>query len=396
MTTTAGIMNPRGDLDEPNFTPVSPADDARTILVNNVSWGGVLAGVVAGLVTQLVLNLVGIGIGASTLNPMTGDNPSASGFSIGAGIWWAVSGIIAAFVGGYIASRLSGRPKSSTGGWHGLTSWALTTLVIFYLLSTAVGSLIGGAFSTVSSAIGGVGHAVTSAAQTAAPALTQGTDPVGAMQQALSAPAANDPGNMKDATTALAKALATGDDAQVADAREKVAQAMAKSQNIPIDQARSRVASYEQQYRDKAAAVKQQAAEAADTAAKSVVPRSSSRQLGSDPWRHRGVVRRQGRHRGPDRHGTVHPQRARRSEKTTRRDVIDDPGRLDRRLSAADYKPAATHHGARSFGLGAQSSNPALRSTPWQSRPSPPSSTPAITPRAPPKPYGRLASRRPM
>ncbi len=157
-------------------------------MINNVSWGGVLAGVVAGLVTQLILNLIGIGIGASTLNPMTGDNPSASGFSIGAGLWWAVSGIIAAFVGGYIASRLSGRPKPSTGGWHGLTSWALTTLIVFYLLSTAVGSLIGGAFNTVSSAIGGVGHAVGTVAQTAVPALSQGTDPVGAMQQALSAP----------------------------------------------------------------------------------------------------------------------------------------------------------------------------------------------------------------
>ena len=259
-----------GDGDTPNLSPVSPADDARTILVNNVSWGGVLAGVVAGLVTQLILNMIGIGIGASTLNPMTGDNPSAGGFSVGAGIWWALSGIIAAFVGGYIASRLSGRPKSSTGGWHGLTSWALTTLVVFYLLSTAVGSLVGGAFNTVSGAIGGVSHAVGVAAQTAVPALSQGTDPVASMQQALSAPAANDPGNMKDATTSLAKAMVTGDDAQVADAREKVAQAMAKQQNIPVDQARTRVATYEQQFRDKAAQAKQQAAETADIAAKSV------------------------------------------------------------------------------------------------------------------------------
>ncbi|MGI3903212.1 MAG: hypothetical protein ACRYGP_04705 [Janthinobacterium lividum] len=269
-TTTADRMRGDGSLDEANLSPVSPADDARTILVNNVSWGGVLAGVVAGLVTQLILNMIGIGIGASTLNPMTGDNPSAGNFSIGAGVWWALSGIIAAFVGGYVASRLSGRPKASTGAWHGLTSWALTTLVVFYLLSTAVGGLIGGAFNTVSGAIGGVGHAVGSAAQTAVPVLSQGTDPVGAMQQALSAPAANDPGNMKDATTSMAKAMMTGDDAQIADAREKVAQAMSKSQGIPIDQARTRVSAYETQFREKAAQAKQQAAEAADVAAKSV------------------------------------------------------------------------------------------------------------------------------
>ena len=260
-TTTTGRSRGDSNLDDTNLTPVSPADDARTILVNNVSWGGVLAGVVAGLVTQLILNLIGIGMGASTLNPMTSDNPTASGFSIGAGIWWAVSGIVAAFVGGYIASRLSGRPKASTGAWHGLTSWALTTLVIFYLLTTAVGGLIGGAFNTVSSAIGGVGHAVGTAAQTAVPVLFQGTDPVGAMQQALSAPVDDPATAMKDATTSLAKAMVTGDDAQIADAREKVAQAMAKQQNIPVDQARARVASYEQQFRDKAAQAKQQAAE---------------------------------------------------------------------------------------------------------------------------------------
>ena len=270
MATTTGTTPHRGDLDGPNLTAVSPADDARTILINDVSWGGVLAGVVAGLVTQLILNLIGVGIGASTLNPMTGDNPTASGFSIGAGIWWALSGIIAAFVGGYVASRLSGRPKASTGSWHGLTSWALTTLVIFYLLTTAVGGLIGGAFNTVSGAIGGVGHAVGTAAQTAVPALSQGTDPVGAMQQALSAPAANEPGNFKDATAALAKAMVSGDDAQVADAREKVAQALAKQQNIPVDQARARVSAYETQFRDKAAQAKQKAEEAADVAAKTV------------------------------------------------------------------------------------------------------------------------------
>ena len=271
MATTTGTTPHRGDLDGPNLTAVSPADDARTILINDVSWGGVLAGVVAGLVTQLILNLIGVGIGASTLNPMTSDNPTASGFSIGAGIWWALSGIVAAFVGGYVASRLSGRPKASTGSWHGLTSWALTTLVIFYLLTTAVGGLIGGAFNTVSGAIGGVGHAVGTAAQTAVPALSQGTDPVGAMQQALSAPAANDTAAaMKDATTSLAKAMVSGDDAQIADAREKVAQAMAKQQNIPIDQARARVSAYETQFRDKAAQAKQQAEQAADVAAKTV------------------------------------------------------------------------------------------------------------------------------
>lgn len=269
-TTTVDTPRSRGDGDAPNFSPVSPADDARTILVNNVSWGGVLAGVVAGLVTQLILNMIGIGFGASTLNPMTGDNPSAGGFSLGAGLWWALSGIVAAFVGGYIASRLSGRPKASTGGWHGLTSWALTTLVIFYLLSTAVGSLVGGAFSTVSGALGGLGHSVATAAQTAAPALTQSADPFASIEQGVQGTTGNDPAALKAATVSSMRALVTGDEAQAADARERAAQALSKSQSISVEEARTRVASYEKQYRDRVASAKQQAAETADTAAKAV------------------------------------------------------------------------------------------------------------------------------
>jgi hypothetical protein len=70
-------------------------------MINQISWGAVLAGVVVALVTQIVLNMLGIGIGAATLNPVAGDSPSATSFSIGAAIWFALSGILAALAGGY-------------------------------------------------------------------------------------------------------------------------------------------------------------------------------------------------------------------------------------------------------------------------------------------------------
>src|ERR671921_2619698 len=144
----------RGDDDAPHMSPVTPAEDARTIMLNRVSWGAVLAGVVVALVTQLILNLLGIGLGAATLDPAAGagENPAASTFSIGAGIWFALSGILASLAGGYAAGRLAGKPKESTAGWHGLTAWALTTLVVFFLLSTAVGGILGGAYRTVAGA----------------------------------------------------------------------------------------------------------------------------------------------------------------------------------------------------------------------------------------------------
>jgi hypothetical protein len=268
----------RGDFDAPHISPVTPAEDARTIMVNKVSWGAVLAGVVVGLVAQLILNMIGIGIGASTLDPGAGAgaNPSISGFSIGAGIWWTVSGILAALAGGYAAGRLGGIPKGSTAGWHGLVAWALTTLVVFYLLTSAVGGILGGAFRTVTSAAGNVastaGGAVQTATQAAAPSLASGgTDPFSSIEQSLrGASGGNDPAALRDAATAAVRAAITGDQAKAEEARERAAQAIAKAQNVPVEQARTQVQQYEQQYRETVDSAKRKATEAADAAAKAV------------------------------------------------------------------------------------------------------------------------------
>ncbi|MDB5667037.1 hypothetical protein [Cypionkella sp.] len=123
----------RGDTDAPHMSPATPAEDVRTIMINQISWGAVMAGVVLTLALQLILNMLGIGIGAASLNPGQGPgaNPEAATLGIGAGIWFLAAGVIASFVGGYAAGRLGGKPKESTSGWHGLVTWALSTLLIF-------------------------------------------------------------------------------------------------------------------------------------------------------------------------------------------------------------------------------------------------------------------------
>jgi hypothetical protein len=255
----------------PHMSPVTPAEDMRTVLINNVSWAAVLAGVVLSLVIQLLLNMLGVGIGAATINPMEAGNPSASSFSIGAGIWWLVSGIIAAFAGGIVAGRLSGRPKESTAGWHGLTTWALTTLVVFWLLTSAIGGLIGGAFGALGSAASSLGKTASTAAQTAAPALANTTDPFSGIEQQIREKTGGaDPQASRDAAVSAVRAAITGDQQQAQAARDQAAQALAQSQNISVDQARDQVAQYEQQYRAAADRAKQQAMEAADAATKIV------------------------------------------------------------------------------------------------------------------------------
>ena len=257
----------------PHMSPVTPVEDMRTVLINNVSWGAVMAGVVLSLVTHLLLNMLGVGIGAATIHPMADGNLSASSFSIGAGIWWVVSGILAALVGGIVAGRLSGRPKESTAGWHGVTTWALTTLVIFWLLTSALGGLIGGAFN----ALGSAASALGTAAQSAAPMLaaTQ-VDPFGAIEQQIRERTGGeaDPQAARDAAVNAVRAAFTGSEEDAQAARDRAAQALARAQNTSEDQAREQIAQYEQQYRAAAERAKQQAMETADAATK-IVSRAS-------------------------------------------------------------------------------------------------------------------------
>ncbi len=258
--------------DAPHISPATMAEDAHTTMVSRISWGAVLAGVVVALVTQLLLNMLGIGIGAATLNPVEGDNPSAMSLSIGAGIWFALSTILAALAGGYAAGRLAGVLRESTAGWHGLTAWALTTLVIFYLLGSTVGGLLGGAYRGMTNALGNVSSAVASTAETAAQiAVARIADPFSSIEESIrSAIPGNDPAILRDAAIAAVRAVVTGDPQQAAEARERAAQVIARAQNISVEDARTQVQQYAQRYRQAADHAKQQVTQAADAAAKTV------------------------------------------------------------------------------------------------------------------------------
>lgn len=245
-------------------------DPAATAAFNKISWGAIFAGVAVALSIQFLLNLLGVGIGAAVLDPGTSDNPDASTFSIAGGIWFVIAGIVSAFVGGYIASRVSGRPSNTTGGFHGLTSWAVTTLVVLYLLTTSVGGLIGGAFSGLSSVVGGAGQAAATAVTAAAPAIANTTNPMAGIEQQIRNTTGNDPEALQNAAVAAVQAAVTGDEATAEDARVRAADAVAKAQNIPVDQARTQVDQYEKTYRENVAAAKQQAIDAAQAATAAV------------------------------------------------------------------------------------------------------------------------------
>ncbi len=106
------------------------------------AWGAIFAGSIVALAVQIFFSVLGLGIGISLINPLV--EQGFGSISGGAGIWILITTVISLFIGGWFASRLSGAYKSTYGVLQGLVSWGLATLVSFYLMTTAVGSVMSG------------------------------------------------------------------------------------------------------------------------------------------------------------------------------------------------------------------------------------------------------------
>lgn len=115
-------------------------------VISHVSWGAILAGTVVVLVVQLTLAMLGLGLGLYAMEPGEG---LTAGLGIGAMIWWVISAIVGLFLGGWVASRLSGIQTKTDGMLHGFVTWGLASLVTVYLLTTTVGAFIGGGMSLI-------------------------------------------------------------------------------------------------------------------------------------------------------------------------------------------------------------------------------------------------------
>jgi hypothetical protein len=230
-----------------------------------VSWRAVLAGVVVALVVQVLLSVLGGAIGLAFVDPTRGDNPDAGVITVIAIIWWTLSGIIAAWAGGVTAGRLSGMPATSTAAWHGLIAWATTTLIIFYLLTTAVGALVGGAFS----ALGTVAGSAAGAATTVAPAVAEAVDPFAAVETNIDdAIGVRDPAAARSALAGLVRSAFLAEDDAAEPAMDRAAEALARATRTSPEQAREQLAAWKADFDQAVADAETQAREAADTARK--------------------------------------------------------------------------------------------------------------------------------
>lgn len=141
--------------DRSNSTGVPP-------FYRRISWGAIFAGLILVLAIQLVLSLLGLSIGAGTVDPLTEVDP-VKGLGTGALAWFGISLLVALFIGGWAAGRLSGSMQRMDSALHGLLCWGVSSLALFYLMTTGIGSLFGATSKVLGSTLAFAGKAAASA-----------------------------------------------------------------------------------------------------------------------------------------------------------------------------------------------------------------------------------------
>ncbi|MXV53205.1 hypothetical protein GS399_19745 [Pedobacter sp. HMF7647] len=129
-----------------------------------ISWAAVFAGLIIAVFIQLALTLLGVAIGMSTVDAVGGDTPG-KGLAIGSGIWYVVTMLISLFAGGWVAGRLAKDKHTSESFIHGLLVAGLLFVLTFYLISSAIGGIIGGAGKMIGGAVSSAAPSVKQAAQ---------------------------------------------------------------------------------------------------------------------------------------------------------------------------------------------------------------------------------------
>ena len=131
--------------------------------LEHVSWGAIFLGLVIALALQILLGLLGISIGFSVLDPS--DPGSAGAWGIASTLYLIIVQIVALFAGGYIAARLSPAFTDRSAMLHGASIWALSTVIMVWLGTTAAGMMLTG----MSNAIASIGNAAGQTVQAVLP-----------------------------------------------------------------------------------------------------------------------------------------------------------------------------------------------------------------------------------
>ena len=228
-----------------------------------VSWGAIFAGATAVIAVELLLNLLGAGVGAATINPQQGQLPG-QGLALGAVIWFALSCIISLFIGGWVVGRLAERSSKRDGALHGFVTWAVASLVLVYMLSTAVGGLLGGAASVLGQTASLAGRGAQAAAPMMTDVIGQATGVTPEEVRADAGDLARDPNFQAFVSGLIRNGQVTPQD------REALAKLLVQRRNMSMDEANATIDRWQAQIAQGVQQAKQTTAQAATAAASGV------------------------------------------------------------------------------------------------------------------------------
>lgn len=129
-------------------------------------WSAVLAG----LVTAVALNVMFAQIAFALNLGIVDASSSVQTVAIMNGIAWVVTGLIALFVGAWVAGTVASARSHLDGGLHGIAVWGAGAIVTLVLGFSAAGALGGGMVFLVGKGLEGAGGVARGAGQLAAPA----------------------------------------------------------------------------------------------------------------------------------------------------------------------------------------------------------------------------------
>ena len=249
---------------QPSFaTPVG------TAVVRRISWSAIIAGVLLAVMAQILMNILGLAISAAALDPDAPRNAIGPTFSTGAVVWMGVSTMLSLFIGGYVASRLSGNSNRGDAMLHGLIVWALSTLLSFLMLWITASSIVSGVSGLLSEGVSLIGSNIEDVVPQVAVALDTQTSVFDAIneQAARTGVEANAPANTQ-LMFAMSNLLRMSADTPEAEEARNTAVSLMMSQTGMSDaEARNQVTAWENQYRQAVAEAQRLGEEAAENIA---------------------------------------------------------------------------------------------------------------------------------
>jgi polyhydroxyalkanoate synthesis regulator phasin len=246
--------------------------------LNRISFSAIIAGVAVALVFQIALNLLGISMGANSIDPLTEQNPIDARIAIPAVLWIVASALISLFAGGYVAAHMAGAVEREDGVLHGISAWAFATLISLVFMTSTIGNIVGTAANVLGRGLSLAGSAVADLSPEVTDALNLQDirlDAItGQAQEILSAaqPAVQPPATTTDGTTDTATAtgettderltpqqrelnlnitrllMSPADDPDMAANRETVVNALVEQGGMTPEQAQQTVNTWETEF----------------------------------------------------------------------------------------------------------------------------------------------------